>query len=199
MPALIKTKFTGEIVWLGVNDDREVSLRGRAIEQMDLSFAGNTGESHSGLTRNSCSRVLAQYPRDTEIRNTRQLSIVSQEELEKIASVMGIDEFDPAWVGASMVIKGIPDFTLVPPNSRLQSPSGATLTIDMENRPCVLPAKVINQDMPSMGPKFKPAAQNLRGVTAWVEREGILRVGDEIILHVPDQPVWPHLAIARGQ
>lgn len=199
MSALLKTDFIGEIVWLGYVPDRGASLRAQPVQEMAISFAGYAGEAHAGLTRHSCSRVLSQYPRDTEIRNTRQLSIVSQEELDKIAERMGLERLDPALIGASMVISGIPDFTLVPPNSRLQAGTGATLAVDMENRPCVLPAKEIKRDLPDFGPKFKPAAQNLRGVTVWVEREGILRVGDEIVLHIPDQPAWPHLAVARGK
>jgi formyltetrahydrofolate synthetase len=34
-------------------------------------------------------------------------------------------------------------------------------------------------------------------VTAWVEREGALRVGMGVTLHVPDQRAWAHLAEAR--
>jgi formate--tetrahydrofolate ligase len=35
-------------------------------------------------------------------------------------------------------------------------------------------------------------------VTAWVEREGVLRPGDTLRLHVPDQRPWAHLEAARG-
>jgi MOSC domain-containing protein YiiM len=143
--------------------------------------------------------VQSQYPRGTEIRNTRQLAIMSAEELAIIAKNMGVDAIDPAWLSTSMMVEGIPDFTMIPPASRLQSASGTTLTVDMENRPCVLPAPVIDAHFPGKGKLFKPAARNLRGVTAWVERAGILRVGDEIVLHIPDQPVWPHLSCARQQ
>src|SRR5690606_23608163 len=130
------------------------------------------GEDHGTGTRPSCSRVTAQYPRGTIIRNVRQASLVSAEELAAIARVMQIDALDPAWLGATMVIEGIPDFSHVPPSSRLQAPSGATLVIDMENRPCQLPARVIETAMPGIGKRFKPAAEGRRGVTAWVEREG---------------------------
>ena len=199
MPALLPTDFKGRIVWLGVNANRNDTLRNDSVPEMDLTLAGCAGESHAGLTRPSCSRVVGQYPRGTEIRNTRQLSIMSAEELAKIAAKMGIAAVDPAWLGVSMVVDGIPDFTLIPPSSRLQADSGATLTVDMENRPCNLPARVIDEDSPDMGRAFKQAAKGLRGVTAWVERAGILRVGGEIILHIPDQPVWPYLARARQQ
>ena len=198
MPALLPTKFTAMITWLGHNADRDAALETTPLTEMPLSFAGYEAESRAGLTRPSDSRVLAQYKRGTVIRNVRQLSILSAEELDLIAGEMGIERLEPAWVGASMVVSGLPDFSHIPPASRLQcEESGTTLTIDMENRPCMLPAPVIEKTHPGQGKAFKSAAVNRRGVTAWVEREGVLRVGATLRLHIPDQPVWPHLAEAR--
>ncbi len=198
MPALLPTSFTARVIWLGANPDREAGLPSRSLDSMTLGFAGFDGETHAGLTRPSCSRVTSQHPRGTEIRNVRQLTVLSAEELAATAADMGVDALDPSLVGASLVIEGIPDFTHVPPSSRLQGPDGVTLVIDMENRPCHLPAKPIDAEGPGHGKAFKTAAQGRRGVTAWVEREGVLSVGDELRLHIPDQPVWPHLATARG-
>ena len=190
MPALKPTKITGEVVWIGHVPDRDASLASKAQETADLTFAGIPGEIHAGLTRPSCSRVSSQYKRNTEIRNVRQLSVLSAEELAEIAHDCGLAALDPQYVGASMVIKGIPDFTHLPPSSRLQFPDGSTLVVDMENRPCHLPAKVIDADYPGAGAKFKTAANGKRGVTAWVECPGQVRVGDEVRLHVPDQRAW---------
>jgi len=198
MPALLPTAFYGEITWLGAVPDRDAALASTALEEMELTFAGFAGEAHGGLTRPSCSRVTSQYKRGTEIRNTRQLAIVSAEELVQIAAEMGVAELHPRLLGASMVIAGIPDFTHLPPGSRLQAETGATLVVDMENRPCHLPAKPIDAEGPGKGRAFKAAAKNRRGVTAWVEREGVLHLGDSIRLHVPDQPAWPHLDAARA-
>jgi MOSC domain-containing protein YiiM len=125
--------------------------------------------------------------------------VLSAEDLAAIARDMGVERVDPAWVGASLVLDGIADFTHVPPSSRLQTEGGTTLVVDMENRPCHLPAKVIDEDAPGFGKAFKAAAQGRRGVTAWVECEGVLRLGDVMRLHIPDQPVWPHLEAARGR
>ena len=192
MPALKPLNLTGQIVWLGHVPDREAALASTAQDEMALSFAGPAGEDHGGLTRPSCSRVISQYPRGTEIKNTRQLSVVSAEELAQIAEEMGVDTLDPWLVGATMVLSGIPDFSHLPPSSRLQIANGATLTVDMQNRPCHLPAAEIDVLHPGKGRAFKGAARGLRGVTAWVEREGTARVGDSVTVHVPDQRAWAY-------
>jgi len=142
LPALKATEFCGEITWLGRVVDRQSALTSEPLDQAVLDWGGLVGESHGGLTRPSCSRVTAQYPRNTEIRNTRQVSIVSREELAQIAAAMMLDgDLEPAWIGASVVVSGLPNLTHLPPGSRLQAPSGATVVVDMENRPCRLPAK----------------------------------------------------------
>lgn len=190
MPALKKTEIVGRITWLGCVPDRDAALRSQPLQALSLSFAGPNGEDHGGLTRASCSRVTSQYPKGTTIRNTRQLCVVSAEEMAQVAADIGLDVFNPEWCGANVVLEGIPDFTHIPPSSRLQTQDGATLTVDMENRPCHLPAPVIDTDAPGHGKGFKAAAKGKRGVTAWVEREGVLRVGDTVTLHVPDQRAW---------
>lgn len=201
MPALEPTDFTGTITWLGRVEDRDATLRSSPCRTLTATFQGIAGEDHGTDTRASCSRVTRQYPKGTKIRNVRQLAIVSAEELAAIAADMGVEAIDPAWIGATMVISGIPDFTHVPPSSRLQANSGCTLTIDMENRPCHLPARVIDEDRPGAGAAFKAAAKDRRGVTAWVEREGTLAVGEGVRLHIPAQRAWApgvaaHAAVA---
>ncbi|MEP1611013.1 MAG: MOSC domain-containing protein [Roseobacter sp.] len=198
MPALMPTEFTGRVVWIGRVIDSETTLRAEALDAADLRFEGIEGECHGGLTRPACSRTQAQYPKGTEIRNVRQLSILSQEELDEIALDMGLDALDPAWLGASMVVQGIGDFSHVPPSSRLQMPSGASVVIDMENRPCIFPGREIEKNRSGFGAKFKPAAKDRRGVTAWVEREGAIAAGDDCRLHIPDQPAWAHSKQAGG-
>lgn len=198
MPALKPTEFYCEITWLGRVADRAAALASEPLEAAELVWGGIAGEAHGGVTRPSCSRVLSQHPRDTEIANVRQLSILSEEELAGIAAEMGLERLEPAWLGASVAVKGLLDFTRLPPSSRLQADSGATLVIDMENRPCQLPAKVIEAAHPGFGKRFKPAAEGRRGVTAWVERPGRVVLGGRLRLHVPDQPVWSQLAAARA-
>jgi MOSC domain-containing protein YiiM len=200
MPALLPTGFEGTVVWLGAQPEpvENLVIRALPLQEMPLTFAGFDGESHGGLTRPACSRVKVQHPRGTHIRNVRQLSVVSAEEMAEVARKLGLEAMDHAWVGASVVIAGIPDFSHLPPSSRLQGPDGVTLVIDMQNRPCQEPAVTIEKARPGHGKAFKAAAKGKRGVTAWVEREGVLRIGDRVTLHIPDQRVWAHMNAARG-
>ena len=193
MAILQPTEIVGTVRYLGIVRDRDGSLCSEAIDQVVAEFVGFKDEAHSGLIRPSCARVRAQYPVGTPIRNVRQLSIVSVEELDGIAKAMGVDTIAPEWLGASMVVEGIPDFTQIPPSSRLIFEGGASLCVDMENAPCQLPAKVIEALMPGVGSRFKPAAKGRRGVTAWVEAEGSIRIGEQLRLHVPPQRRYPHL------
>ena len=189
MPVLVDSGYKGTIIWLGRAPAR-ASLRSQAHQQLDLGFRGVSGARHEGENRPSCVRVKNLYPTGTEIRNVRQLSILSQEEMSEIAADIGLVALDPGLLGASLVLSGIPDFTHTPPSARLQAPDGATLTIDMENRPCVLPGREIEQEAPGHGTAFKEAAKGRRGVTAWVERPGRLKIGDTLTLYVPDQRAW---------
>ncbi|MEL7182303.1 MAG: sulfurase [Pseudomonadota bacterium] len=200
MPALIATDIVGQITWLGSVPNRSDDLVSHPSGSLSLSFAGPSGEDHGGLTRPSCSRVTTQYKKGTEIRNSRQLSVVSSEELEQIAEKMGLEALDPAWIGATLLLSGIPDFSHIPPSARLQNEAtGATIVVDMQNRPCHLPAPVIDRAAPGIGRGFKAAAKGKRGVTAWVEREGMMRLGDLVRVHIPEQRGWQGLTLGNGQ
>ncbi len=182
---------TAEVMWTGSVSDRAASLAAATRSSVDVTFAGLPGDDHAGITRPACSRTLELYAVGTEIKNTRQLSVVSAEELAVIAGKIGMDELSPELLGANLMIRGIPSLTLVPPSSRLQFASGATLVVDMRNMPCNLPAPDINAVKPGAGRKFKAAAADLRGVTAWVQREGRIAIGDHLKLFLPAQPAWP--------
>lgn len=194
MAILAPTHLGGRVVWLGRVRDRAASLRSEPLDAAALTFEGLEGESHSGLLRLSCSRVTAQYPKGTPIRNTRQISIVSAEELAETAAAMGLDALRPEWLGANLVVEGLPALTLLPPSSRLVFAGGAALVVDMENAPCQFPAREIEREHPGRGAAFRRAAENRRGVTAWVEREGVVALGEALRLHVPPQRPYPPLA-----
>ena len=190
MAILTKLGFTGTVAVLLANPDRATGLEKSPRDRLTLTFDGIEGDCHGGRTRASDSRMVTQYRRGTEVANTRQLSILSQEELADIAANMGLDALSPEWVGANLVTRGIPDLSLLPPSTRLMFSSGATLIVDMENAPCRFVAEVIERHRPGKGSGFIAAARHKRGVVAWVEKPGEIALGDEIVLHVPPQRLY---------
>ena len=190
MAILTKLGFTGTVAALLANPDRASGLEKSRRDRLTLTFDGIEGDCHGGRTRRSDSRMVTQYRRGTEVANTRQLSILSEEELGDIAANMGLDALSPEWVGANLVTRGIPDLSLLPPSTRLMFSSGATLIVDMENAPCRFVAEVIERHRPGKGSGFIAAARHKRGVVAWVEKPGDIALGDEIVLHVPPQRLY---------
>jgi len=189
---LSKTRFTGRVETLLANPDRESGLEKSQVGEIRLLFSGIEGDCHGGFNRKSDSRMLKQFKRGTEVRNARQVSILSVEELADIAGIMKIPAVKPEWVGANMVTSGIPDLSLLPPSSRLQFPSGATIVVDMENFPCRYPAEIIERNNPDQAVGFVQAAMHKRGVVGWVEREGEVRSGDTIVTWIPQQRLYAH-------
>ncbi|MDX1401642.1 MAG: MOSC domain-containing protein [Kiloniellales bacterium] len=193
MAGLKKSDFSGrvdEVLWCR---DSATSIVSETADELFVSLAGFPNDTHAGLTRPACVRVKQLYPKGTEIKNARQLTLVSREELDAIAGDMGLDHLPPAWLGANLMLSGIPTLTLLPPSSRLQFSSGLTLVVDLENGPCIHPARVIDKHFPGKGLSFVKHATHRRGITAWVEREGNIKAGDEVEVHIPNQDRHPIL------
>jgi MOSC domain len=189
---LSKAPFTGRAARLLASPDRKSGLEKAECEALVLRFSGIEGDCHGGLIWKSDSRMVKQYKRGTTVRNTRQLSILSTEELAEIARSMGIPDVRAEWVGANLVTTGIPDLTLLPPSTRLQFPSGAMIVVDIENLPCRYPAAIIERQHPEQTMGFVKAAKHKRGVVGWVEAEGEIRVGDAITVWLPPQRLYAH-------
>lgn len=191
-PLMTKAGFLGRVERLLRSSDRSSGLEKQGVTELECRFDGIAGDCHAGLTRQSDSRTLQLYRRGTAIRNVRQVTLVSAEELAEIASLLGIPEVRPEWLGANLMATGIPELTLLPPSTRLQFPSGCTLVVDMENAPCRQVAEVIAREHPAEARQFVLAAIHKRGVTAWVEREGVIGHGDSIELWLPPQRIYVH-------
>jgi hypothetical protein len=183
-------KLDAHVQVILVNSTPDEDLSSSRVASVEASYAGLEGESHSGLVRASCVRVRHQYPEGTEIRNTRQISIISIEELAVIADNMGIAELKPEWLGVNLLVSGIPDFSQIPPSTRMIFSSGASLVVDLENSPCKYPGEIVERHHPGFGKLFAKAAVGHRGVTAWVEREGHIDTSDAINLYIPPQRIY---------
>jgi hypothetical protein len=156
--------------------------------QVQVTFAGFDGDLHAGLTRKSDGRTPF-YPRGTIIRNERQVTIVSTLELLQVAAEMGIPEVRPEWIGANLLIDGIPRLTLLPPRTRLFFPGGVVLIVSGENQPCTIAGYAIEQQVgpPGLAQQFPKAAVHRRGLTATVEHPGFIHLGDSVTAEVYEQ------------
>ncbi len=190
MPILMPTQIVGRVKGLYVNSSLDIDLESTSLDEVTVTYEGFDGEDHGGLTRKSCSRVKLQYKKGTEIRNTRQISILSREELEAVAVEMGLEKIEPEWVGTNLIIEGIPVLTQLPPSSRLIFDSGVSLVVDMENGPCRFASEQIDLHCPGKGGSFAKLAKGRRGVTAWVEKIGVISLEEGVRLHVPPQRIY---------
>ena len=192
MAQLKEISCVGHVAGCYLSPDRKPGLEKIAREKLEITLDGVVGDCHSGRTKKSDSRTLMQYPRGKDIFNSRQFSIASVEDLADVATRMDIPELKPEWIGANLLVKDIPDFTLLPPGSRLMFSSGATVIVDLENLPCKYPAEVIERHHPGKGLAFPKLAMKKRGVVAFAEKNGDIAVGDTIRIFVPTQDAWPH-------
>jgi MOSC domain-containing protein YiiM len=155
----------------------------RPVASLQLTFQGLAGDRHAGATRSSDART-PWHPRRTPIANTRQVSIVSTEECALVAEALGLRALDPALLGANLVIAGLEGLTQVPPATRLQFPSGATIFVTEPNAPCRQPGRKIaaTYGNPALEFAFPKKAVGLRGIVGLVEREGRVATGDAVTI-----------------
>lgn len=166
-------------------NDRDSSLPTHPFLALDLELPGITQDRHYGFDKGAGAREKSLFKRGTEIKNHRSWSALSEEEMEAIAEKMGIPHLDPSLIGANLVVKGIPNFTQIPPLSRLRM-GEVVLVVYEENYPCHLPQPYIEKEF---GGKtklpFSKAGMGLRGLVGWVEREGIIRPDTPIEVFIP--------------
>lgn len=171
----------------------------RRVDQVPLDLAGIPGDRHYGLTRKAGARE-PMYPRGTEIRNRRQLSVVSAEECDQIAQQLGLAVLLPEWLGANLLLRGLPNLTQLPAGSRLLLPSGAGLVCEGENVPCRHPGEIIQALHPAQAgllKRFVSIAQRRRGLVCSIERPGTIVRGADLRIFVESIALFqPQLAVS---
>ncbi|MFN0264325.1 MOSC domain-containing protein [Tepidamorphus sp. 3E244] len=160
-----------------------------SVDQLDLTYEGIPSDRHAGITRPSGARE-PWYKRGTEMRNERQLTLVAGDELDRIAAGMGIEQVNPRWIGANMVISGVERLSMLPPGTLMFFEGGVTLKIDGQNAPCRLAGGAVAKRYPDrdgLGLLFPKVAKRLRGLLAWVEKPGTVKPGEAIKIRLPEQ------------
>jgi hypothetical protein len=184
--------FFLEKVWAKINavliaDDPKTFIT-RGTSEANLEFGGIRGDRHFGITSKADSRQ-PMYPKGTEILNRRQITIVSGEELDRIAEELGVESIRPEWLGANVLVKGFPKLTKLTMGSRILFPSGAGLICMGENQPCTLPGDEIQkhyEEHEKLSLRFVRAGNKRRGIVCAVERPGIIHEHDDVQVLVND-------------
>jgi MOSC domain-containing protein YiiM len=170
----------------------DISFETEAVGALDLTFEGIAGERHAGALRGADART-PWFPRGTPIRNSRQVSLVARDDLAGIAAALGIPAVEPGWLGANLVVSGLPHFSFLPRGARLFFPGEAVLAVEGMNAPCRFAGAAVGRRHPDrrgLDLDFPSAAKRLRGIVAWVERPGRIATGDDVWVQVPEQWIW---------
>ncbi|HVY20316.1 MAG TPA: molybdenum cofactor sulfurase [Bauldia sp.] len=163
-----------------------------AVDALTVDLAGVRGDRHYGFTRKSGARE-PWYPRGTEIRSGRQVTVVSVEELAEIARRLELPALPAQWIGANIAVEGVASLSYLPSGTRLFFPDGASLVVEAINAPCRDAGRAIvrnsggSRDLELAFPKV---AGGLRGVVASVERAGTIVPSSEVQVRIPEQRLY---------
>lgn len=169
------------------------------VEHLDLDHGGIPGDRHHGSLRKAGPRE-PWLPRGTVIRNDRQLSALSAEELAAIAGSLGLDNLPPEWIGGNLLVEGIAAFSRVAPGSHLaiggewggkgRFDGSCLLRVEAYNFPCRLSGRSVAMatDRPELEFGFVRAAARLRGLVLSVAMPGPVAPGDAVIVMPPLVP-----------
>jgi hypothetical protein len=190
---------TGRIIGTYTSTDPmggEGSFVTRAVPELPLDMAGIPGDRHSGLTRASSARE-PWLARGTVLRNDRQLSVLSVEELALVATGLGLAEATPELVGANLLIEGIADLSRIAPGSLLaiggewggkgKFDGKALLRVEAYNKPCRGPGRKLAAAFgrPELEFQFVKVAASLRGLVLSVALPGVICPGNVVVVMGP--------------
>jgi len=185
-------KFKARVVSVCAGGDDDLSKQ--VQDQIEVDFSGVIGDHHAGPSRSAYSGD--REPRGTRLRNDRQWSGVSVEELAEISTKLNLTEpISASTLGANLCFEGIPDFSLLPRGTRLKFASGAALTVEEYNPPCLgMGQEVAQKHTTRSGDPLKPnhwlkPAAGRRGIVGVVDVPGIIKPGDEVTIEVFETPV----------
>lgn len=168
-----------QAVLLGLQQDTLLTTR---VDSVQAAAGGFVGDKHTGVTHPADSRT-PYYQRGAMIFNDRQVTIVSVEELTEVAARLGVPKIEPEWLGANILVSGIPQLSRLSPGTRLFFSGGVGLYVTHSNNPCAGPGKIIqalHPEMEGLTAAFIKQAMHHRGVVAVVDLPGEIHTGDTI-------------------
>jgi len=177
-------KIFGRVDSLYIGKDKGV--RKEPCAQLEVRPDGIVGDRHSGDLKKADGRDKG-IVRGTMIRNWRQWSAISAEELEIMRQNLNLEELDGSLLGPNFILSGIRNFTQLPYGTLLKFPH-AELFVEAENDPCTQAGKAIATVHRGISPHtFVKAAWHVRGLVGVVSKAGIIYAGDNLEIIFPDE------------
>jgi MOSC domain-containing protein YiiM len=96
---------------------------------------------------------------------------------------------EPAWVGANLMVSGIPNLTQLPSGSRFYFENGVGIVVEGPNAPCVTAGGSLQDqfpDRPDLTSAFPKKAIGKRGLVAWVEEPGQIKKGETVTVRLAE-------------
>lgn len=188
--------FEGVLSGIFISENPK-SLVSRRVSEVKVLENGFQGDKHQSWLRKADVRAK-RYPKGTMIWNSRQVSIVSEEELLLIARELGVPKIESEWLGANICLRDIPEISLLPPRTKIfikdNSGHEVGLYVTAPNKPCVAAGEAIedyytglnvsSSHFDHLSWKFPKAANNRRGLVAVVECPGIIKEGAKVFVVV---------------
>jgi hypothetical protein len=186
-------KITAQLkALLAPDPDNRTDSTPQRVENLGFDLEGILHERHRGWTRAADGRV-PYLKRGVTMRNSRQVSIVSVEELSAVAARLGLTQCLPQWLHANMVFEGLPQLSFLPRGTKLMFEGGLVLTVEDQNPPCPKTAASLaaaNPDRADLKVRFVASANRLRGIVACVEHPGRAVVGATVTARLPEQWIY---------
>ena len=183
---------------------KSLSLNGESVSRINFGLMGPTGDDHAGLSRHLSGHdgaymETSSLMRGARVFNWRSWTALSDQEISIIEEKLGVS-IPQGCLLENLVISGIPNFSQLPPTSRLVFPmrkdrSQAILAVWEENGPCRGVGNRLEKyhadqkyiQAPGLSTRFITAARSKRGVMGLLLSEGLVEVGDWVNVFPPVQ------------
>lgn len=171
-------------------------------EEIALNPDGVEGDRHARSLRRLGvrDRALLQHGllKGMLIAPTRQVSIVSAEELAAIGTALGTTKPIPyGTLGENLVISGIPNLTQLPPGTLIcfrkgDIPRTAVVAVWALNVPCLISGRQVEiaTETPGIAQRFVDVSMEQRGLVGFVMSSGVIKKGDTVVVHIPAQRMY---------
>ena len=166
--------------------------------ELELNTQGVVGDRHYGCETISGGRFTTLYKRGTPVRNNRQWSAISPQEVMDIAKNLGIEgKLTPELLGMNFLIEGVERLSELPPMTYLifspheefapRLEEDVVLVVYGQALPCTVAGKALVEPCgdASLEQRFPKGALGLRVTTGWVEKGVIIRPDYHVFIRTP--------------